>query len=71
MWIPNHGSVGLIAAILSVTFVQAQLNFPNCINKCIDQSTDDSCKITDVKCICRESNGESYFFGSWVSHKWY
>jgi len=50
---------GAALAVIFTTLPMAvaQLNLPSCISKCIDQSTDDSCQITDVKCICRESNG--------------
>ncbi len=58
MWIRKRASAALTAVILSGPFVHAQLNLPQCISKCIDQSTDYSCKLTDLKCICRESNGE-------------
>lgn len=47
-----------IALLLSLPLLNAQeFNFPNCVNQCIDQSTDDSCSLADLKCICRQSNG--------------
>lgn len=57
-------STTLFGAALAVvlTVVSAQLNLPSCISQCIDQSTDDSCKLTDIKCICRQSNGGKCLF---------
>ena len=45
------------ALLLVSPVVFAQINFSDCTKQCIDQSTDDSCSLTDLKCICRQSNG--------------
>lgn len=45
------------ALLLASPLALAQFSFPDCANQCVDQSTDDSCSLTDVKCICRQSNG--------------
>lgn len=54
----HSAKAATIGLLLSLPLIQAQqLNFPECVNQCIDQSTDDSCPLSDVKCICRQSNG--------------
>lgn len=45
------------ALLLTSPLAFAQFSFPDCVNQCVDQSTDDSCALTDIKCICRQSNG--------------
>lgn len=45
------------ALLLASPVVFAQFNFSDCTKQCIDQSTDDSCSLSDLKCICRQSNG--------------
>lgn len=45
------------ALLLASPVVFAQINFSDCTKQCIDQSTDDSCSLSDLKCICRQSNG--------------
>jgi len=32
-------------------------SLPQCIQDCIDQSEDDNCSVTDIKCLCRASAG--------------
>ena len=45
------------ALLLASPVVFAQISFSDCTKQCIDQSTDDSCSLSDLKCICRQSNG--------------
>lgn len=45
------------ALLLASPVALAQINFSDCTKQCIDQSTDDSCSLSDLKCICRQSNG--------------
>jgi len=60
MWTSPKSRFLSIATVLSLPLVYAQNisdSFPSCVSQCIDQSTDNSCSLSDIKCICRESNG--------------
>lgn len=50
---------GLVALTLILPFAQTQLvqSLPQCVQSCIDQSEDDNCSVTDIKCLCRASAG--------------
>jgi len=49
----------LILGTCSLHLAQSQIvaSLPRCIQNCIDQSEDDDCSVTDIKCLCRASAG--------------
>jgi hypothetical protein len=49
----------LTLTLYLLPFAQAQLvaSLPKCIQECIDQSGDENCSITNIKCLCRASAG--------------
>jgi hypothetical protein len=58
MFISSYSRAVFSVVLAIIPSISAQLNeLAPCISQCIDQSTDDSCSIFDIKCICRESNG--------------
>jgi hypothetical protein len=51
--------IASLVVILSLPFAYSQLvaSLPSCVQTCINQSGSGLCSITDVKCLCRASNG--------------
>jgi len=55
----NAGKALLLLSALALPLTQTQFisSLPQCIQDCIDQSSDDNCSVTDVACLCRASAG--------------
>jgi len=49
----------LVALAIFLPLAQSQLvqSLPDCVQQCIDQSGDDNCSVSDIKCLCRASAG--------------
>lgn len=47
----------LIISCLPLAKPQLVQSLPQCVQDCIDQSEDENCSISDIKCLCRESAG--------------
>jgi len=47
----------LTSVFLRLAQSQFVASLPQCIQDCIDQSGDENCSVTDIKCLCRASAG--------------
>jgi hypothetical protein len=50
-------SLMLTSVFLRLAQSQFVASLPKCIQNCIDQSGDENCSVTDIKCLCRASSG--------------
>ncbi|KAF8867213.1 hypothetical protein BDZ45DRAFT_682732 [Acephala macrosclerotiorum] len=55
--LPIRAVIALSFLFLPLIRAQFVSSLPQCVQNCIEQSPDDNCEITDMKCLCRASAG--------------
>lgn len=55
--LPIRAVIALSFLFLPLIRAQFVSSLPQCVQNCIEQSTDDNCEIADIKCLCRASAG--------------